>query len=111
MVSAAIFFQEGFRKDLLRMVVRNDLPYAIVESVDLRRTMKRLKSNAAVPSADTLKRDIMACYNEEFVRVRDWLRNTSGKISLTLDCWTSTNNTKVFMGSPLTTLTTIGSCS
>jgi hypothetical protein len=79
------------------VVIRNDLPFAIVESADVRLMLKRLRSDIVVPSADTLKREIMNRHREESACVGDRLRNASGKISLTLDCWTSPN-TKAFMG-------------
>jgi hypothetical protein len=36
-------------------------------------------------------------YVREAARVTDRLRNVNGKISLTLDCWTSPNS-KAFLG-------------
>jgi hypothetical protein len=91
------FSPEEFKKRLINWVVLDDQPFSTIESPRVRSLLELLKPDIVIPSADTIKRNIMECYREESVSIGDQLRNTSGKISLTLDCWTSPN-VKAFMG-------------
>ncbi len=47
-----------FRDDLLKWIVRDDQPFTVVEVPEFRQVIKRLKPEASVPSADTVRRDI-----------------------------------------------------
>jgi hypothetical protein len=85
---------EEARNRLVRWVVLNDLPFSAVESADFR---SLVRPDIVVPSADTIKRDIMDRYHSEASRIGDQLRNAGSKISITLDCWT-TPNTRDFLG-------------
>lgn len=88
---------EEFRKHLVRWVVRSDQPFTAVEDEDFRSLLSRPKPDIAVPSADTIKNEIMKTYEEKKACIGDQLRNAGSKISLTLDCWTSPN-AKAFLG-------------
>ena len=93
------FSDEEFRKRLVRWVVRNDQPFTAVEASrqSFRSMFNLTKPGIAIPSGNTIKRDIMECHREEEGRVGERLRNAGSKISVTLDCWTSPN-TKAFLG-------------
>jgi hypothetical protein len=83
------FSEEEFRKRLLRMVVHGAEPFSLV---DFRSLLNLLRPGIAIPSAHTIKRDLTKCHREEAVRLGERLRNAGSKISVTLDCWTSSNN-------------------
>jgi hypothetical protein len=85
------------RKRLLRWVVRSDQPFSTIEDPDFRLMLDLLKPEIVVPSANTIKNEIMKTYEEMKARIGDRLCNAGCKISLTLDCWTSPN-TKAFLG-------------
>jgi hypothetical protein len=74
------------------MVVDGMLPFSLVELGAFRLCFNLCKPDVALPSAKTLKGDLMKCYRQEDGRVNERLRNASGKISVTFDCWTSPNN-------------------
>ena len=82
---------------LVRLIVRGDQPFTLVEDEDFRALLQLLKHDIAVPSASTIRREIDKMYDVEIARVADHLRHVDSKISLTLDCWTSPN-TKAFLG-------------
>jgi hypothetical protein len=84
-------------KRLVRLIVRGDQPFTLVEDEDFRALLQLLKYDIAVPSASTIRREIDKVYGVEIARVADQLRHVDSKISLTLDCWTSPN-TKAFLG-------------
>lgn len=85
------FTPENFRKKLIQWIVCDDQPFTVVERIELRTLLKMLNREAEVPSADTV-RDIIL---ETFIKERDYMRKvlqeTPGKISFTLDAWTSRN--------------------
>ncbi|CAB5091420.1 unnamed protein product [Rhizophagus irregularis] len=55
-------------------------------------------SNAVeIPSADTVRNDILNLYNNYRTNMKNKLQNVPGKLSFTLDCWTSMN-TVAFLG-------------
>jgi len=85
---------EEFKRSLLKWVVGDDQPFTAVESERFR---SLFSPDTMIPSADTIKREIMKCYREEADRIGDRLCNAGSKISLTLDCWTSPS-TQAFMG-------------
>ncbi|GES98122.1 zinc finger BED domain-containing protein DAYSLEEPER-like [Rhizophagus clarus] len=53
--------------------------------------IKRLNSNAIIPSSDTIHNDIIKIFNDEKEFLKNKLQKLSEKISLTLDRWTSKN--------------------
>ena len=50
-----------------------------------------LRADTPIPSADTIRRELMECYRVEAARIGERLRSVDSKISLTLDCWTPSN--------------------
>ena len=72
-------------------------PFTVAEDPRFRLALARLKPNAGVPSADTIKWEIMGRYHrKEAFRVGEMLRSVDSKISLTADCWTSPNGLAFF---------------
>ena len=85
------FSPEGFTRRLVKWVVRNNHPFSVVDEADFREMLAMANYDIAVPSATTIKREIVKCYHEEAARIRERLASVDSKISLTLDCWTSPN--------------------
>ncbi|CAG8852769.1 14533_t:CDS:2, partial [Gigaspora margarita] len=59
--------------------------------------IKRLNNIAKIPSADTISNKITNIFNYEQANLQKKLQEISGKISFTLDTWTSKNQ-KSFIG-------------
>jgi hypothetical protein len=93
----AAFSEQEFRKRLVRMVVEGMVPFSTVDLKTLRSAFNLLKPGVPIPSAKTLKSDLMACFREEDDRINERLRRECSKISVTLDCWVSPNN-KAYLG-------------
>jgi len=53
--------------------------------------IKRLRPEVQFISADTISNDITKAFKHEQTLIQKRLQNTLGKISLTLDRWTSKN--------------------
>jgi hypothetical protein len=59
--------------------------------------LRRLRPEIKFISADTITNDISKAFKNEQIHVQNKLQNAYGKISLTLDGWTSKNQ-KSFLG-------------
>ncbi|CAB5211348.1 unnamed protein product [Rhizophagus irregularis] len=62
--------QHGFRKKLLQWVVRDDQPFITIECQEFKNMVKYLWPSVNVPSANTLRRDLSA----NFEQVKDKVR-------------------------------------
>ena len=82
---------------LVKWVVRDNQPFTVVESDELRDVFALLKPDAPVPLATTIRHEITERYHEEAARLNERLASVDSKISLTLDCWTSPNGLE-FLG-------------
>ena len=91
-VESVAFSQEEFLKRLVRWVVCSNQPFSSVDAEAFHSLFTLFKPDVRVPSASTIKREIMRCHSEEAVHMRDRLRDVDSKISITLDCWTSPNS-------------------
>ncbi|CAB5157831.1 unnamed protein product [Rhizophagus irregularis] len=78
-----------FRDFTVRWIICDDQPFTAVESEHLRLLFCILNPIAKAPSADTLHNDIINKFNEERNKIREILQNVPGRLSFTLDAWTS----------------------
>ncbi|GES85086.1 zinc finger BED domain-containing protein DAYSLEEPER-like [Rhizophagus clarus] len=83
------FTQESFRNDLVHWIIVDDQPFTVVQNTFFQKMIKRLNSNAIIPSSDTIHNDIIKIFNDEKEFLKNKLQKLSGKIFLTLDGWTT----------------------
>ncbi|CAB4495821.1 unnamed protein product [Rhizophagus irregularis] len=83
------YTQGTFRDFIVRWTVCDDQPFTAVESEHLRLLFRILNPIAKAPSADTLRSDVIDKFNEERNNIREILQNAPGRLSFTLDAWTS----------------------
>jgi hypothetical protein len=86
-----------FKKYLARLIVRGNHPFTLVEEEDFRPMLEHFRPGFSIPSAKTIREEVVKMYGEESGHVRDRLRKADSRISLSLDCWASPN-TKAFLG-------------
>jgi len=91
------YSHDKFKELLTEWVICDSLPFTTVESSYFRKVVHLLNPSAKVPSRDTLKRDIVNMFMEKKEMVRKILRDAPGRLSFTVDLWTSPN-IKSFMG-------------
>ena len=77
--------------------MRHAAPFSIVELPEFRSVLNLLKLGVAIPSDTTLKCDLVKHHRDRVDALGERVRNAGSKISVTLDCWTSSNN-KAFLG-------------
>ena len=91
------FTDAEFRHRLAKALVRGDHPFSLVDQPEFRLVFNLLRPGVAVPAAYTVRCDVVKHYRDQVDRVGERLRKVGSKISVTLDCWTSSNN-KAFLG-------------
>ena len=67
----------------------NQYPFIIVEEPNFIELVYSLCPNTELFSADTVKRKIMELYNANISQIQKFLQETPGKLSFTMDIWTS----------------------
>ncbi|CAB4378044.1 unnamed protein product [Rhizophagus irregularis] len=83
-------------KILIRWIVIHQHSFTIVEENYFINFVHSLHPSAKIPSADTIKNKIMTYYEEDKVKMKALLKDLPGKVSFTMDCWTSPS-TKSFL--------------
>jgi hypothetical protein len=77
------------RNKLVKWIVTKQHPFTIVEEEDFINFVHSLYPKAEIPSADTIKRDIMELYATNIAKMQTVLQELHSKISFTTDIWTS----------------------
>jgi hypothetical protein len=87
--------KDGVRVRLAKLVVGADLPFNITEDeffIDFVSYVTRQNPNVVpLPGRSTVKLDIEQLYQTRLEALISELVNNEGKISLIVDCWTSSN--------------------
>ncbi|EXX59676.1 hypothetical protein RirG_186940 [Rhizophagus irregularis DAOM 197198w] len=86
------YSDEIFREKLAIWITIDDQPFTVTECQEFKELVKVCNEKAELPSADTVRKDVLKLYNKYRIDVKHMLQNVLGKLSFTLDCWTSTNN-------------------
>ncbi|CAG8728087.1 16657_t:CDS:2 [Acaulospora morrowiae] len=95
---ATLFSQSGkhfLREILVEWIVKDCLPFTIIESESFHKlfeVIRKLEGNITIPSASTIKRDLLEYYSVSKASLKETLENNSNKISLTTDIWTSNSS-------------------
>jgi len=77
------------RNKLVKWIVIKQHPFTIVEEEDFINFVHSLYPNAKIPSANTIKRDIIELYATNAIKMQTVLQELHSKISFTTDIWTS----------------------
>jgi hypothetical protein len=88
-VSASKFCPKKFRKLLVALVIKHDLPFRYVEYDGVRAIMQYLRSDVPIIFRNTVKVNLIKMYLREKQRVKSMLDVCPGRICLTSDLWTS----------------------
>ncbi|GES82328.1 zinc finger BED domain-containing protein RICESLEEPER 2-like [Rhizophagus clarus] len=76
-------------KCLVKWIIVNQHSFTIVEEPAFADLIYALQPDAKLISADTVKRKIMDLYESNINKVKESFKNITGKISFTIDIWTS----------------------
>ncbi|CAB5195836.1 unnamed protein product [Rhizophagus irregularis] len=96
--------EKNLRKWLTNWIILEDLPFTIVEGW-LKWILKKVTGGFHLVSADTIRCDIIQYHIDIRITIQKILKETLGKLSLSLDIWTSTV-VKSYMGITINSITT-----
>lgn len=77
------------KNNLIKWIVIHQHPFRIVEENNFINYIHSIHPSTQIPTADTIKSNIMKFYEKDKKTIQNILTNLLGKISFTTDCWTS----------------------
>lgn len=86
-----VFSQEVYRKALVEWIIMSSQPFSECEQEYFLKMIKTLNPAAVTISDQTVKRDIMKLFSERVEVIKLMLSKVPGKLSFTIDAWTSKN--------------------
>lgn len=84
------------QKKLIQWIVTSQQPFTVIEESDFLEFIKTFLPTAKLPTANTIKNNIIEHYDTELKKIKEILQNIPGQISYTTDIWTSVSM-KAFM--------------
>ncbi|CAN0893074.1 Zinc finger BED domain-containing protein RICESLEEPER 2 [Linum grandiflorum] len=91
------FNNEVSRKQLATMIVMHEYPLGIVDHLYFKIFCNGLQALFKVPSRNTTKKDILAMYEIEKKKIQRVINGNKGRITITTDMWTATNQKRGYM--------------
>ncbi|CAI0432278.1 unnamed protein product [Linum tenue] len=100
---ASQFDDEVSRNELAIAIVMHEYPLSLVEDLYFKRFVCSLPPLFSVPSRKTTKKEIFKIYVYEKSKIQQLVDNNKGRIAITNDMWTTSNQKKGLHGcySPL----------
>ncbi|XP_022748088.1 zinc finger BED domain-containing protein RICESLEEPER 2-like [Durio zibethinus] len=83
------FNQDAVRKAVAKMIILNELPFRFMESEGFRHCISVACPRFHVPSRWTVARDCYQLYIDEKTHLKQFMKSSFTRVSLTTDTWTS----------------------
>lgn len=83
------FDEKHIRAKVVEMIVRDEMPFRVVEKVGLREAFYAACASFSMPSRTTITRDFYKLFVKEREKMKEYLGKTCQSLSLTTDTWTS----------------------
>ncbi|KAH9761531.1 BED-type domain-containing protein [Citrus sinensis] len=96
-ISYGSFDQNVLRSLIARMVIMHELPLRFVEYIGFREMMAHANPVVKPMSRNTLKSEILKLYQIEKVKTLHLLGKNHGRVAITTDLWTASNQKKGYM--------------
>ncbi|XP_073153840.1 zinc finger BED domain-containing protein RICESLEEPER 2-like [Henckelia pumila] len=88
------FDQETSKSILAEIIILHEYPLTIVEHHGFQKLLASVQPLFKVPSRNIIKRDILKMYDFEKAKVLSLLESNKGRIALSTDMWTASNQRK-----------------
>lgn len=88
---------ENARKELANAIILHEYPLSIVDHFGFKRYSAALQPLFQVPSRNTIKKEIFKVYDFERSIALKLLDSLEGRVAITLDMWTSSNQKRGYM--------------
>ncbi|KAG8657803.1 hypothetical protein MANES_03G090444v8 [Manihot esculenta] len=89
MLSSWHFDQDVARRKLAKMTIIDELPFMFVEGEGFKEWVECIQPKFRIPSRWTVSRDCYDLYLEERKKLKSYFQNSSQRICITTDTWTS----------------------
>ncbi|KAI4338317.1 hypothetical protein L6164_016657 [Bauhinia variegata] len=83
---------EEIKKALVVFVIKDEMPFSVVEGREFCYFVNRLEPKFPVPSRRTITRDCYQLFLDEKGKLKECLKKSCVRACLTIDCWTSIQN-------------------
>ncbi|KAJ1393036.1 Zinc finger, BED-type [Sesbania bispinosa] len=93
----AAYDPDNARNELGCAIIMHDYPLSIVEHIGFRRYSAALQPAFQVPCQNTIKKEILKIYEAEKSAVSKMLDTNDGRVAITSDMWTTSNQKKGYM--------------
>ena len=88
---------EHVKKLIAEAIIMHDYPLSIMDHIGLRRVFVSLQPLFKVPTRNTIKKEVLKVYDFEKKCAMKMLDNHEGRVAITTDMWTSSNQKKGYM--------------
>ena len=96
-MSSINFKSEVSRQELAMAVVMHEYPLSMVEHLYFKRFVTSLQPLFHVPCRNTMKKEILKLYEHERMKIQRIIDRNLGKVVVTTDLWTASNQKKGYM--------------
>ena len=96
-LAASQYKADVARKELCSMILVHEYPLSIVEHLGFKRFCCALQPQFTVPCRNTIKKDILTLYGVERDRFQRIVDGNLGRVAITTDLWTATNQKMGYM--------------
>ncbi|KAF7140568.1 hypothetical protein RHSIM_Rhsim06G0015900 [Rhododendron simsii] len=96
-LQAYAFNPDHARNQLARMIIMHEYPLSTVEHLGFKRFCCALQPLFHVVCRNTIKKDILMIYKVERKKTMRLLERNQGRVSFTMDVWTTSNQKRGFM--------------
>ncbi|KAF7137601.1 hypothetical protein RHSIM_Rhsim07G0157200 [Rhododendron simsii] len=96
-LEAYIFYQNFARRALACMIIMHEYPLSIVDHIGFRNFVHALQPTFTMVSRNTIKSDIFKIYDVEKVKTMKALEKNQGRVAVTIDMWTTSNQKRGYM--------------
>ncbi|CAN1812725.1 Zinc finger BED domain-containing protein RICESLEEPER 3 [Linum perenne] len=90
------------------MILLHEYPLSIVDHIGFKRYSCSLQPLFKVPCCNTIKKEILTLYEVTKIKFKRELHENRGRIAVTTDMWTATNQKRGYMAITATMLTIRG---
>ncbi|CAN0918930.1 Zinc finger BED domain-containing protein RICESLEEPER 2 [Linum grandiflorum] len=94
---ASAFDASFSRKELAVAIIMHEYPLLMVDHLYFKRFVCSLQPMSSVPSRNTMKREILGVYESERNKIQKTIDENRGRIAITTDMWTASNQKKGYM--------------
>ncbi|KAJ9542707.1 hypothetical protein OSB04_029213 [Centaurea solstitialis] len=96
-LGANTFDQQFSRDELAKMIILHEYPLSMVEHVGFKSFVNSINPLFKHVSRPTIRSDIMKIFEREKTKTKNVLNTNQGRIAVTTDMWTATNQKRGYM--------------